>query len=559
MEVGDATATTVSVGSTGVLVPAGGGMASIVVALAEGLNTVGITAVDAAGNSSSGMVSLVLDLSPPLVTIDSPADGVFFGPRQSPVSVVATVNDASPTRVESTPAGVSASFPAGGGIAVGAVPLVEGPNVITVAASDATGRTGTASLVVHLDTTAPEVTLDSPSAGMALRGVVEVAASALDQAPGSGVAHVEFLVDTGVVASFAMEPFAMTLDTSLFSDGSHTLTATAVDGAGNAASSQAGILVDNQSPTVVFTSPADGAFVRGTFSFSVAAQDAYSGLALIQLLACGRAPSVDPSSSFDPTISSVALNGEVDTTRWPDGMLALTALAVDAAGNETLTGVEVLVDNAPPGPITITPKERSVVSGVVTITAEDADLDGGTLELYVDEVLQATASYSPLAVEFDTTSRADGIMVIRAVARDMAGNEASSTSTVTVDNIAVAMRLTPTVLNLKLRRYGDDGGKDHDRGVVIAHLEGSGLLSLIPYHVELRIPGGSPVRALGAWQDCRPDAPKRLNVKFDRLSVVSSIQAGIASGEIDPSEDVEVSLFADGVPLATAHIRVVHG
>jgi hypothetical protein len=141
----------------------------------------------------------------------------------------------------------------------------------------------------------------------------------------------------------------------------------------------------------------------------------------------------------------------------------------------------------------------------------------------------------------------------------MAGNEASSTSTVTVDNIAVAMRLTPTVLNLKLRRYGDDGGKDHDRGVVIAHLEGSGLLSLIPYHVELRIPGGSPVRALGAWQDCRPDAPKRLNVKFDRLSVVSSIQAGIASGEIDPSEDVEVSLFADGVPLATAHIRVVHG
>lgn len=564
VDVRDATETMLTIGTESQLVPAGGGLVTVNVDLVEGLNTVEITAIDAAGNAAAEIVTIVLDLSAPLVTVDSPADGTSFGPGESPISLVATVNDATATQVESMPVGLAASVPAGGGVVVGAISLAEGPNRITVTASDESGRSGTASIVVLLDTNPPVVTLDSPPAGLPLRGVVDLAVTASDPTPGSGVVRLEVFLDGSVVASFSAPPYESVLDTSLFEDGPHALTAVVLDGVGNASTSRVPIIIDNTPPTVEFVSPMDGSVMAGLFPFSVSSSDALSGLVSLQVLAGGSAPSVDPSTAFDPAVWSVVLNGEVDSTIRPDGMLFLTATVVDAAGNETVATISVLVDNTPPDAITITPEEGSVVSGDVEITANAAGLDGGVLELYVDEVLQATSPSSPLGITFDTTTRPDGIMVIRALARDAAGNETSSTSSVTVDNISVKMRLTPTVLNLGKRAHRGNFWSCF-RGSVTAHVEGADLERLIPlkeHRLELLVPGGSPVRATSVSVDHRGEwrhksVPKRLSIKFDRSSLVSSILSGMASGEIDPRYEVPVSLFVDGSFAATAYIRVV--
>lgn len=564
VDVRDATETVLTVGTDSQIVPAGGGLVTMNVDLVEGLNTVEITAVDAAGNAAAEVLMIVLDLSAPLVTIDSPADGASFGPGESPISLVATVNDATATQVISMPDGVAASVPAGGGVVVGAISLAEGSNRITVMASDESGRSGTASIVVLLDTNAPTVTLDSPPAGLPLRGMVDLAATASDPTPGSGVVRLEVFLDGAVVASFSAPPYESMLDTSLFEDGPHALTAVVLDGVGNASTSRVPIVIDNTPPTVEFVSPLDGAVMAGLFPFSVSSSDALSGLASVQVLAGGSAPSMDPSTAFDPAVRSVVLDGEVDSTGRPDGMLLLTATAVDAAGNETFATISVIVDNTPPEAITITPEEGSVVSGDVEITVDAAGLAGGVLELYVDEVLQATSPSSPLGITFDTTTRPDGIMVIRALARDAAGNETSATSSVTVDNVSIKMWLNPTFLNLG--KHGHRGNFwSCFRGSVTAHVEGDGLERLLPaskHRLELRVPGGSPVRASrlsvdrrGKWR--HKDVAKRLSIEFDRKRLVSSILSGMASGEIDPRYEVPVSLFVDGSRVATAYLRIV--
>lgn len=104
------------------------------------------------------------------------------------------------------------------------------------------------------DTTAPAAAITSPASGATVSGSVSVAIDASDNI---GVARVDLLVDGAVRGSDASAPFAIALDTTAVSNGAHTLTARAVDAAGNTGSSAAvSITVQN----------AGGRALRETFS-----------------------------------------------------------------------------------------------------------------------------------------------------------------------------------------------------------------------------------------------------------------------------------------------------
>jgi hypothetical protein len=82
------------------------------------------------------------------------------------------------------------------------------------------------------DTTPPTAT--ASEAGTA--GTITLSATASDNV---GVARVDFLVDNAVKGSDATSPYALSLDSTLLANGSHTLVARAYDAAGNAGSSSA--------------------------------------------------------------------------------------------------------------------------------------------------------------------------------------------------------------------------------------------------------------------------------------------------------------------------------
>src|SRR5207253_9965431 len=102
---------------------------------------------------------------------------------------------------------------------------------------DAAAQTaiGVVTVAVTADVVAPTISIAAPAAAAIVAGNVLVSASAADNV---GVAGVTFF-DGGapVGAEVTAPPFATTWQTTLVTDGSHTLSAVARDAAGNTATS----------------------------------------------------------------------------------------------------------------------------------------------------------------------------------------------------------------------------------------------------------------------------------------------------------------------------------
>src|SRR5207245_1718799 len=87
------------------------------------------------------------------------------------------------------------------------------------------------------DTTPPTVGITSPSSGATVSGTTTVSASASDNV---GVVGVQFLLDGAALGSEdTASPYSVSWNTTTATNGSHTLTATARDAAGNRTTSAA--------------------------------------------------------------------------------------------------------------------------------------------------------------------------------------------------------------------------------------------------------------------------------------------------------------------------------
>jgi hypothetical protein len=134
------------------------------------------------------------------------------------------------------------------------------------------------------DAIAPSVTINAPPANAHIRGSVPVEAEATDA--GSGVASLMLRVGTqSLSATLTPTPpppapsvTATALwDTTLFADGSHTLTAEAEDGAGNPASAARVLVVDNTPPDTSITDGPSGQILVGSATFTFTGLDTLTG------------------------------------------------------------------------------------------------------------------------------------------------------------------------------------------------------------------------------------------------------------------------------------------
>ena len=108
-----------------------------------------------------------------------------------------------------------------------------------VTAMDAAGNESTpsndASAIITADTTPPTVSITSPANGSTVSGIIFVSANATDNV---GVASVQFQLDGANLGSpITTAPYNYSWDTAKTTNGSHTLTAIAKDGAGNTTTS----------------------------------------------------------------------------------------------------------------------------------------------------------------------------------------------------------------------------------------------------------------------------------------------------------------------------------
>ncbi len=188
------------------------------------------------------------------------------------------------------------------------------------------------------DTTAPTLRILAPTEGAVVSDHVDVAAEAGDD---TGVAAVSGTVGavTGDLAR-GTSTWAGRLDTSSLPAGSHVLTVTASDQAGNATSATVVVVVDRAepdttAPSLTVSAPSAGATVAaGTVTASGSASDD-GGVARVEVRVDGGAPVVaDGTASWSASLSLTA----------GDHVLAVTA--TDASGNSATTEVPVTAQDA---------------------------------------------------------------------------------------------------------------------------------------------------------------------------------------------------------------------
>src|SRR5207249_362603 len=121
--------------------------------------------------------------------------------------------------------------------------------------------------------------------------------------------------------------------------GTNVLTVTARDASGNIATASLTVTVsDTTAPTVAITAPASGATVFGTVVTVSATASDNVGVAGVQIKLDG--------ANLGAELTTAPYTTSWDSTKTPDGAHTLTAVARDAAGNQTTSvGVPVTVSN----------------------------------------------------------------------------------------------------------------------------------------------------------------------------------------------------------------------
>ena len=388
----------------------------------EGLNYVSVTARDPAENYSSFTLRIILDTKPPQINVNSPSEGEAV--NTATLSITGSIIDENINEVTvSVNDGQLQILPLTGTNFSGVVNLNPGQNILVFHAVDKAGNTASVTHSALLDAQVPAVTITAPQTGVVVSGSITVAAEASDTA--SGITNVTFYIDGQAQTSLNQPPFNFTLDTSMLASGLHTITASALDRAGNKAEGSVSVTIDNLAPIVAITTPTPGTTLSGLVTVSVQASDAISEIAGVSLYLDGQ---------LRGALSQAPFNFPLNTLSFASGSHTIIAKATDNAGNQSEASIVIFFDHEAPTVSITAPASGAMISGIITVSVEAGDSISGvaSVTLYVDNQLHSRLDQSPFSFIVDASALDPGPHIFAAKAIDIAGNPGEGSITVTV-------------------------------------------------------------------------------------------------------------------------------
>lgn len=407
-------------------------------ALAEGTYTLEATATDAAGNTTTVSNTYTVDLTPPALTFDAPADGdsvnsntpALSGTVDNDASVVVRVLDEQGNEVQ-----VLAANVLNGAWDASATALADGTYNFEVTATDPAGNTTTLTNTVTVDTAPPAVALVTPIDGNSLNDATPTI---------SGTAEADAMITITIAdaAGNTVETLMATadnngdwsVDASALAEGSYTATATATDSAGNSATSNTnGFTIDLTAPALAVTSPVDMSSINDdTPSLTGTAE---SGLVVTIEITDGAGNVVE-------TLTATAdANGDwsVDAAQLAEGDYVATATVTDAAGNSSSAMAGFTVDVTEPG-ISITAPADDEVFGTRQVDVTGTSEAGATVSVNLLDaqgaVLETQTATADANGDWSVTFQgiANGDYTAEATASDEATNTSTETVSFTIDS-----------------------------------------------------------------------------------------------------------------------------
>jgi gliding motility-associated-like protein len=387
----------------------------------------------------------------PVITITAPANNEELS-KGSSVLITADASDKDGTvsKVEffngATKLGEDATAP----FSFEWKDLREGSHTLTAKATDNAGGSTTSSAVkiqVAADANElPIVSLIAPvnNATFSKGSSVLITADASDK--DGTVSKVEFFNGTLKLGEDATSPF--NFEWKDLAEGSHTLTAKAIDNAGGISTSPPVTIevrsASNALPIVAITSPSTGSEFPASSSVTIKvnASDADGSVAKVEFFSGTDKLGEDTSSPFSFAWDNL-----------PVGAYSLTAKAIDnLGGSATSPAIAITVTsfNAKPDVSLTTPVEGAVFdSGApVVISASASDKDGkiDRVEFYAGDKKIGEDTSNPYTLTWSDAS--EGQHVITARATDDHGESITSPPVKIIVNTAIPVEETPVSLNI---------------------------------------------------------------------------------------------------------------
>ena len=295
--------------------------------LIDGTHAIAVTATDKAGNSVTETLALVVDNTPPSVSITAPASGSYL---KDTVLVNVSGDDANFEMMRLLISGELVQTWTTGGTQTyswDTSTYTDGSYTITLVVYDKAGNTNSDSISVIVDNTEPTLSIISPESGTFVGGSVTLRFYIFD----TNLLSVTYAVNGGAPVDITGEA-SFTTDTTTLTDDTHEITITATDKAGNSVTETLTLVVDNTTPTVSITSPAEGAELTGTVTIEFTATDTNLATVLLYI----------DNAQFDVTGET---SYEWDTTSVGDGDHTIKIVAIDEAGNMEETQITVTTTN----------------------------------------------------------------------------------------------------------------------------------------------------------------------------------------------------------------------
>lgn len=405
----------------------------------NGTYTLRATATDKTGRTNTTTLSGIKvnltssDATPPTVAL-SPIPAT---PQRATVTVTATATDNDSgvakvdlydggTLIESKATGVGGKYT----FSLDTTKLSDGAHTLRAIAFDNAGLSTETSASLTVDNTAPVVNWISPADGAITRGEVTLNAT-------TNEGTVTYTVD-GTPLSGNKATFS--------SDGTHTITATAQDAAGNRTSSTIKVTSDATAPTAQITGPTAGSTLTSNpVTVNVTGTDTGSGVSSLEVFANGT--SIGTVGGTSGTVTWTPTSGTYD----------LTVIATDKAGNKSAASAPVNVtvklataDTTAPafvGTATVQPAPTATFSrGVITLDGFVKDPESGVSQvaLFNGGVrLNATPSLSiqpdgstRYALTLDSKTLPDGTYTLTIQATNGVGLVSNQDVSVKIDNTA---------------------------------------------------------------------------------------------------------------------------
>lgn len=365
-------------------------------AIIERAWSIRVTATDVVGHASSAALGVTIDRTAPQIVITesgAPFTGTVFARAVTPNVSVADA-DRSAT--------VAAQLD--GAAWVSGAPIVdEGDHVLTITAADCAGNQGAPlTIAFTIDLTAPSFGSLTPANGSRVGSVP----TSLNGSTDEDVERVELVDAGGATRATSVANGSFSFTNPPFAEGENRVTIAAIDAAGHRGTIDYTLTIDTSAPSVEILEGGNriesGAVFRRAISPEIR--------------------SSDPNATL-----SVALNGSPftsGTTISNDGAYTLRATATDDLGNQSAPAeVTFTIDRTGPT-ITITsPADgESVDADSVAVNGQVTDATSVTVNGY-PATISGSGWTASVPVDLGET-------LIRATARDEAGNSASTAVTV---------------------------------------------------------------------------------------------------------------------------------